>query len=72
VSDQTTAVLQGQLERAGQDKGSCHRDKGSCHLFSWDRPCRRPRVFATKADALAAYRRGEINVDQPVEIVMDR
>jgi DNA-directed RNA polymerase subunit beta' len=30
---------------------------------------KRPRVFATKADALAAYRRGEINVDQPVEIV---
>jgi DNA-directed RNA polymerase subunit beta' len=33
---------------------------------------KRPRVFATKADALAAYRRGEINADQPVEIVMDR
>ena len=33
---------------------------------------RRPRVFATKADALAAYRRGEINVDHPVEIVDDR
>jgi hypothetical protein len=32
----------------------------------------RPRVFATKADAMAAYRRGEINVDQPVEIVGER
>ena len=32
---------------------------------------KRPRVFATKADALAAYRRGDINVDQPIEIVTD-
>jgi hypothetical protein len=33
---------------------------------------KRPRTFATKADALAAYRRGDISADQPVEIVMDR
>jgi DNA-directed RNA polymerase beta' subunit len=29
----------------------------------------RPRVFATKRDALRAYRRGEIGIDHPVEII---
>jgi DNA-directed RNA polymerase beta subunit len=42
---------------------------GGLYSASTQRSDRRPRVFATKADALAAYRRGEINVDQPVEIV---
>jgi hypothetical protein len=36
------------------------------------RSSKRPRTFATKADALAAYRRGDISADQPVEIVVDR
>jgi DNA-directed RNA polymerase subunit beta' len=45
---------------------------GGLYSASTARSDKRPRVFATKADAMAAYRRGEINVDQPVEIVMDR
>jgi DNA-directed RNA polymerase beta subunit len=32
----------------------------------------KPRVFRNKADAISAYRRGEINVDTPVQIVEDR
>lgn len=31
----------------------------------------RPRVFATTHDALRAYRRGEISVDRPIEIIND-
>ena len=30
---------------------------------------RKPRVFASKQDAIAAYRRGEIQADDPVEII---
>ena len=32
----------------------------------------KPRVFRNKADAVAAYRRGEISVDTPVHIVEDK
>lgn len=32
----------------------------------------KPRVFRNKQDAVAAYRRGEINVDTPVHIVEDK
>jgi hypothetical protein len=34
-----------------------------------DDAVRRPRVFATKKDAIAAYNRGEIDVQTPVEII---
>jgi DNA-directed RNA polymerase subunit beta len=45
---------------------------GGLYAASTGRADRRPRVFATRADALAAYRRGDINADQPIEVVMDR
>lgn len=32
----------------------------------------KPRVFRNKADAVAAYRRGEVSVDTPVHIVEDK
>ena len=32
----------------------------------------KPRVYRTKKDALAAYRRGDIDVDTPVHIVEDK
>jgi len=30
---------------------------------------RRPRVFASRQDAIAAYKRGDIQADDPVEII---
>jgi DNA-directed RNA polymerase subunit beta' len=45
---------------------------GGLYSASISKSDKRPRTFATRADAMAAYRRGEINADQPIEIVADR
>jgi hypothetical protein len=42
---------------------------GGLYVATTARANRRPRVFATRADALAAYRRGDISHDHPVEII---
>jgi DNA-directed RNA polymerase subunit beta' len=44
---------------------------GGLYAASTRKAERRPRVFATRADAVAAYRRGEIDADHPVEVVTD-
>jgi DNA-directed RNA polymerase beta subunit len=44
---------------------------GGLYVATTARANRRPRVFATRADALAAYRRGEVGPDHPVEIAGD-
>lgn len=42
---------------------------GGLYVATTARADRRPRTFATAADALAAYRRGEVGPDHPVEVV---
>ena len=42
---------------------------GGLYHASSQTSARRPRVFASRQDAIAAYKRGDIQADDPVEII---